>query len=90
MLLVLSFLSIVIPYVWCRYLCPYGALLGARAVEQWRLVLANFNMFDIRNQVMLSIFTDFDESGVAPKEGKAKELTELVDVLVPIAAKLAA
>ncbi len=68
----------------------YGALLGARAVEQWRLVLANFNMFDIRNQVMLSIFTDFDESGVAPKEGKAKELTELVDVLVPIAAKLAA
>ncbi len=53
-------------------------------------MLANFNMFDIRNQVMLSIFTDFDESGVAPKEGKAKELTELVDVLVPIAAKLAA
>ena len=22
-------LSIVIPYSWCRYLCPYGALLGA-------------------------------------------------------------
>lgn len=28
-LLVLTGLSIVVPYFWCRYLCPYGALLGA-------------------------------------------------------------
>ena len=28
-LLVLVGLSVVIPYFWCRYLCPYGALLGA-------------------------------------------------------------
>jgi len=28
-LLALVGLSIVIPYSWCRYLCPYGALLGA-------------------------------------------------------------
>ncbi|MEO8500778.1 MAG: 4Fe-4S binding protein [Vicinamibacteria bacterium] len=28
-LLTLVGLSIVIPYFWCRYLCPYGALLGA-------------------------------------------------------------
>ena len=27
-LLVLAALSLVIPYAWCRYLCPYGALLG--------------------------------------------------------------
>jgi polyferredoxin len=25
----LVFLSVVVPYFWCRYLCPYGALLGA-------------------------------------------------------------
>ncbi len=31
-LLVLTFLSIVIPYFWCRYLCPYGALLGAASL----------------------------------------------------------
>ncbi len=27
-LIALALLSIVIPYAWCRYLCPYGALLG--------------------------------------------------------------
>ena len=25
----LAVLSVVVPYFWCRYLCPYGALLGA-------------------------------------------------------------
>ncbi len=29
LLLGLVALSIVVPYAWCRYLCPYGALLGA-------------------------------------------------------------
>jgi len=28
-LLALVALSVVVPYFWCRYLCPYGALLGA-------------------------------------------------------------
>ena len=28
-LLALVGLSVVVPYAWCRYLCPYGALLGA-------------------------------------------------------------
>ncbi len=31
-LLVLTGLSVVIPYFWCRYLCPYGALLGAASL----------------------------------------------------------
>ena len=29
MLVGLVVLSVVVPYSWCRYLCPYGALLGA-------------------------------------------------------------
>ncbi len=28
-ILVLGLLSFIIPYFWCRYLCPYGAVLGA-------------------------------------------------------------
>ena len=32
MLAVLVGLSLVIPFFWCRYLCPYGALLGALSV----------------------------------------------------------
>jgi polyferredoxin len=28
----LAFLSLVVPYFWCRYLCPYGALLGAASL----------------------------------------------------------
>lgn len=31
-LLALTGLSIVIPYFWCRYLCPYGALLGVASL----------------------------------------------------------
>ncbi len=31
-LLALVLLSVVIPYFWCRYLCPYGALLGAASL----------------------------------------------------------
>lgn len=31
-LLVLTGLSVVIPYFWCRYLCPYGALLGVASL----------------------------------------------------------
>ena len=27
-LIILTLLSVLIPYFWCRYLCPYGALLG--------------------------------------------------------------
>lgn len=31
-LVALTTLSVVIPYSWCRYLCPYGALLGATSL----------------------------------------------------------
>jgi len=68
----------------------YGAERGVRAVEQWRQVVANFNMFDIRAQVTLDLFTDFDGNGVNPAERKAGELSSLLDSLVPMAVKLAA
>lgn len=53
----------------------YGADGGIRATEQWRTVLANFNMYVIRATVALGLFTDFDPSfAFAPLERREAEL----------------
>lgn len=38
----------------------YGSIGGARAVEHLRLVMAELQIADVRAQVMLSLFTDFE------------------------------
>ena len=38
----------------------YGAASGSRAVEQLRLVMAELRVADVRSQVLLSVFTDFE------------------------------
>ncbi len=38
----------------------YGSALGARAVESLRLVMGEVQVADVRAQVMLSLFTDFE------------------------------
>ncbi len=38
----------------------YGSAGGARAVEQLRLVMGELQVADVRAQVMLSLFTDFE------------------------------
>jgi NAD(P)H-dependent FMN reductase len=42
----------------------YGALGGARAVEQLRLVMGELKIADVRAQVALSMFTDFENFSV--------------------------
>ena len=42
----------------------YGSAGGARAVEQLRLVMAEVQVATVRNQVMLSLFTDFENFSV--------------------------
>lgn len=39
----------------------YGSAGGVRAVEQLRLVMAELQIADVRAQVMLSLFTDFEK-----------------------------
>jgi NAD(P)H-dependent FMN reductase len=39
----------------------YGSAGGVRAVEQLRLVMAELQVADVRAQVMLSLFTDFEK-----------------------------
>src|SRR6185503_7315433 len=50
----------------------YGSAGGARAVEHLRLVLAEVQMATIRNQVLLSLFTDFENFSIF-KPGPTKE-----------------
>ena len=38
----------------------YGSAGGARAIENLRLVMGELMVADVRNQVMLSLFTDFE------------------------------
>jgi NAD(P)H-dependent FMN reductase len=52
----------------------YGGAGGARAVEQLRLVMAEVQIATVRNQVLLSMFTDFENFSVfkpAPQHEKS-------------------
>lgn len=60
----------------------YGAAGGVRAVEQWRQIVGNFNMFDVRQQLEISIFNEFDESGYKPGERRADELGTMLGQLL--------
>ncbi len=62
----------------------YGASNAIRAVEQWRQIVGHFAMHDVRNQVELNLFTDFDEHGFAPAERRAGELDAVLTDLETI------
>src|ERR1700761_5195091 len=66
----------------------YGGNNGTRATAQWRQVLANFEMYDIRTTVALSLYDDFNADGYAPGDRRAGELDALVQELIPVTAKL--
>lgn len=59
----------------------YGADGGVRAVEHWRTITANMSMLGARNQVSLSLFTDFGEHGFVPSERRDGELAGVLDEL---------
>lgn len=62
----------------------YGADSAVRAVEQWRLVTANVKLHAARAQLALGLFTDWGSDGFAPGERRAKELSVVLDELVPL------
>lgn len=63
----------------------YGAAEGLRSVEQWRQIVANFDMRDIRTQVSFSIFNEAQDGAFAPNERRAGEFTALLDSLLKTA-----
>lgn len=66
----------------------YGAEGGVRSVESWRTIVANFQMVDVRQQVSLQLFGEFDGNQVAPNDRRAGELATLFDQLEAMTAKL--
>ena len=68
----------------------YGAVGGARAAEHLRLVAAELQMADVRQQVALSLFTEFENFSVfKPGEFSPQSLTTLLDQVIAWSTALA-
>jgi NAD(P)H-dependent FMN reductase len=67
----------------------YGSAGGARAVEHLRLIMAEVQVATVRNQVMLSLMTDFENYSVfKPAASHEKALSGMLDQLVAWAGAL--
>lgn len=61
----------------------YGSAGGTRAVEHLRLIAAELQMADVRNQVQLSLYTDFENfSQFKPHPSKEKQVHAMLDQLI--------
>lgn len=63
----------------------YGANGGVRAVEAWRLAVANFQMKRLRTQGDFSIFTDFADGEFKPADMKIEQINNLLAELEELA-----
>src|SRR5437899_2121583 len=61
----------------------YGGAGGARAVEQLRLVLAELQIATVRNQTLLSMFTDFENFSVfKPAPAQENSVNAMLDQVI--------
>jgi NAD(P)H-dependent FMN reductase len=61
----------------------YGGAGGARAVEQLRLVPAEVQIATVRNQVLLSLFTDFENVSIfKPGPQQEASVNAMLDQLI--------
>jgi NAD(P)H-dependent FMN reductase len=61
----------------------YGSAGGVRAVEALRLVMGEIKVADVRAQVMLSLFTDFENfSKFKPAPQQEKALSAMLDEVI--------
>lgn len=61
----------------------YGSIGGARAAEQLRLILGEVQIADVRGQVMLSLFTDFENFSVfKPAQVHEKSLDTVINQVI--------
>jgi NAD(P)H-dependent FMN reductase len=62
----------------------YGTNGGVRAVEQWRTILANLKVSDVRAQVTLMTFDDWKEGEFRPLDRREEDLEATLDELVEL------
>lgn len=61
----------------------YGSIGGARAAEQLRLVFGEVQIADVRGQVMLSLFTDFENFTIfKPAQMHEKSLETMIGQVI--------
>ena len=61
----------------------YGGAGGVRAVEQLRLVMGELQIADVRAQVMLSVFTDFENFTIfKPGPNQEKSVNAMLDQVI--------
>ena len=61
----------------------YGSAYGARAAEHLRGILGELQIADVRTQVLLSLFTDFDQAGkFKPMALHSANVNSLLDQLI--------
>jgi NAD(P)H-dependent FMN reductase len=61
----------------------YGSALGARAVEHLRLVMGELQVADVRAQVGLSLFTDFENFSIfKPAPQQEKSVNAMLDQVI--------
>jgi NAD(P)H-dependent FMN reductase len=61
----------------------YGSAGGARAVEHLRLVMAEVQVATVRNQVALSLYTDFENfTTFKPAAHHEKSVTQMLDQVI--------
>jgi NAD(P)H-dependent FMN reductase len=61
----------------------YGGASGARAVEHLRLVLVEVQIATVRNQVLLSMYTDFESFSVfKPGPTKEQSVNDMLDQVI--------
>ena len=68
----------------------YGAVGGARAVEHLRLVAGELQMADVRQQVTLSVFTEFENYSIfKPGDHNVPNLHVMIDQVIAWSGALA-
>lgn len=60
----------------------YGGAGGTRAVENLRLILGELQVADVRNQVTLSLDTDFENNVFKPHPRHEKSVNDMLDQVI--------